>query len=247
MRFIFLLALLILFTSCSHTLEFRASHFATPVASSHPWQGLVSLVSAGNTKVTVINDITTNPPGRSRLAINESVSPSELLLVGHLGIDLSLGVLTGLDLFIENSLLGVRYQILNPGDQEDVWVGAIHGAFGEKNQSTVKSQSNNESSAESKIITAQAGVSLGYRFSEWIPYFSYIHELNQVSTKVKNPNGTFGPYDDEGKHSYYSFGVTSPPQRGFSYAIEYNMIDISWDRADRAYQNAIGARLGYRW
>ena len=247
MRLVFSLLIVLFLAACSHTIEFRASHFATPVASSHPWEGQVSLVGAGNTKVSVINDITTIPPTRTQVNINQSLSASELLLVGYTGLDLSLGILPGLDLYIENSLFGVRSQILNSGEQEDVWVGAVHGAYGEKTQSTSTSQSNNESTAESKIITAQAGVSLGYRYSSVVPYFSYIHELNQVSTKVKNNNINFGPFDDEGKHSYYSFGVTSPPQKGLSYAIEYNMIDISWDRADRAYQNALGFRLGYRW
>ena len=247
MRFLILLYFPFLFVACSHTIEFRASHFATPVVSASPWQGQVSLVSAGYTKVSVINDITVSPPSRSAPRINESISPSDLLLVGVLGVDLSLSVLSGLDFYIENSLFGIRYQILNSGDHENVWVGAIHGAYGEKQKTTSTLQSNIESSAESKVISSQAGVSLGYRFSRIVPYFSYIHELNQVSTAVKNAGGTFGPYDDEGKHSYYSFGVSSPPERGLSYAIEYNMIDISWDRAERAYQNAIGVRLGYRW
>jgi len=122
MRFLILLYFPFLFVACSHTIEFRASHFATPVVSASPWQGQVSLVSAGYTKVSVINDITVSPPSRSAPRINESISPSDLLLVGVLGVDLSLSVLSGLDFYIENSLFGIRYQILNSGDHENVWV-----------------------------------------------------------------------------------------------------------------------------
>lgn len=217
-----------------------------PVIAERQWGGHVAAVGTGLTKVTLINDIESNPPARTTLKVNEDVNVGDVLLINNLGLDAGLSVWQGVELFLDGSMGGFRWQFLNHGANENVWVGAIHGAYGERTASTSSTNSGVESKATSKVKTSQAGISLGYKFRALVPYFSYIHEAAEVSTDVTNGAGHFGAYADNGTHENYSLGLSSFHQ-GFRYAIEYNVIHISWDRAARAYQNAAGVKLGFSW
>lgn len=244
----FLLASLIglLLSACSHTVDFRANHFAVPVVADEQWGGQTALVGTGVTKVTLVNDVTTDPPQRNSVRINEDVNIVDLTGLNLLSFDFGLHVWRGIELFVEGSYLGARYQFLNHGKGENVWVGAVQGSYASRGQKTSATNSGVTSSAESEITSTQAGISLGYKLHRVVPYFSYVHEAHEVSTKVINGNGSYGPYADNGTHGYYSLGLSSH-ERGFHYAIEYSLIDISWVRGDRSSQNALGLKMGYAW
>ncbi len=71
MKALFTLSLVIFLSACSHTLRFRASHFAVPVTGEDQWSGHVALVGAAETRVTVINNMVSSPPERSVVKIND--------------------------------------------------------------------------------------------------------------------------------------------------------------------------------
>lgn len=143
--------------------------------------------------------------------------------------------------------IGARFQFLNHGAGPDTWVASIQGAIGQREDSTTTGNSSSTSEAKSKIKTTQAGISLGYKLAHIVPYISYIHESHEVKTDVTNSHGSFGPYDDKGTHQYYSIGVASHG-RGLTYGIEYNRINIDWERAESTKpQDALGLKLGFAW
>lgn len=244
-QYLLVLSLLLL-TSCTHTINFRASHFATPVVAEQQWSGHVAGVGSGVTKITVVNDITTNPPLRNSVEINKDTDVADMLGISYLSLDASLHIWNGTEIYLDGSLVGLRYQFLNHGKGEGLWVGALQGAFGERSVSTSSTSSGIESKADSKVTTSQAGISLGYKVKQVVPYFSYIYEAHEVSTKVVNGGGSFGPYADKGNHQYYSLGISSH-ERGFTYAVEYNLIAISWENSESTSQSTVGAKLGYAW
>ncbi|UXR64592.1 hypothetical protein EZJ49_16130 [Bdellovibrio bacteriovorus] len=249
-RALFALSLLSL-SACSHSISLRASHFNMPVVVNEQWQGHAAIVMASETRVTLVNDINANPPLRDKVLINNDVDASDFVAgANNVGFDASLSVFKGLELYVENFLWGARFQFLNHGTQNRVWVGSIMGAYGTKSETTTDEFSvgsnTTDAKAKSDITTSQAGISLGYKYEYVVPYFSYIYEAHNVKTNITSTNGTFGPYKDDGIHGYYSLGL-STHQKGFRAAIEYSHIDIKWDRSDRETQEAFGLKLGYAW
>lgn len=246
MRLLSFLIVAIFFSSCSHTLDFRASHFAVPITADKQWDGHIALVGSSVTKITVVNDMSANPPVRRDVKINEDVEIGDFLYFNNLGLDFSLSVLNGLDFYTDNALLGLRYQFLNHNSAPQNWVAAVQIAGGSKSDTTTDEASGSRSSATSDIKTLQGGVSFGYKLEKFVPYFSYLREAHKVSTKVSNNHGSFGDYQDKGKHQYYSIGLASHG-KGFVWALEYSYINIKWDRSDRESQSAYAAKLGYAW
>lgn len=240
--------LLVLTSGCSHTINFRASHFATPVTGENQWSGHVALVGAAATKITVVNDIETNPPNRDILKVNDDVDVADLFMLNSVGVDASLTVLKSLDITLDNSLFGLRYQFLNHGAGPQNWVASIQGAYGQRDSSTSEGNSGGTTAeAKSKVTTSQAGLSLGYKLEKIVPYVSYIYESHEVKTDVTNTHGSFGPYNDKGIHQYYSIGLSSHG-RGLVYGIEYSRLNIDWERAPTMEaQDALGLKIGFAW
>lgn len=246
MKALFGFTLLVLLSGCSHTINFRASHFAIPVTGEDQWSGHVALVGASVTKVTVINDITSNPPNRSSLLINESVDAGDLMFFNNLGLDASLTVFKSIDLYMDNGLFGLRYQFLNHGAAAQNWVASLQGAYGKKEVSTSEGSSGStDAEAKSKVTTSQAGISLGYKLEKIVPYISYIYESHDVSTDVTNTHGNFN-YKDKGIHQYYSIGIASHG-KGLDYGIEYTRVNIDWNRSNTQGQDAMAVKLGIAW
>lgn len=239
-------ALLILFgllaAGCTHTINLRSSHFAVPVVSEKQWSGYFEGVGTAVTKVTLVNDLTTNPPDRTDVKINADVDAADIFMVNNISVDAGVSIFPALELYFGGALTGLRWQFLNPGASVGTWVAALQGSYGSSNVSTT----NGDAEAKSKVNTTQGGLSIGYITAQVVPYFSYIYENHSVTTDVTNTSGSFGPYSDSGLHKYYSLGISSY-QRGFSYALEYSLIDISWDRSEHTSQNALGFKLGYAW
>lgn len=249
MKYLGLIFLLGTLSACTHTIKFRASHFAVPITGERQWNGKAAIVGSSVTKVTLVNDITTNPPVRNTIRINDNLDVEDVAFAGifdAVGFDASLSIINSVDAYLDNTLLGLRWQFLNHGNNSDAWVASIQGAMGNRDSTDSYSSSGNEASAKSKIKTTQAGLSLGHKFGTVAPYISYIHENHSVSTSVDNNSGSYN-YDDSGVHTYYSLGVTSTAPTGFTFAVEYSHILIDWDRADLAKQDALAARVGFAW
>lgn len=232
---------------CAHSIDFRSNHFASPVVSDKQWGGHAAAVGGGVTRVTLSNDTTTNPPTRDKVSINEDVNVTDFLLLNLVSFDASLNVLNGVDLFVDGVYSGVRYQFLNAGAGNDLWVGALHGGYANYTKTTTQSSSaSSEVKTMAEVTSSQAGLSLGYKFANVVPYFSYILEEHSVSSKVQNSYGSFGPYIDGGKHYYYSLGFSSF-EPGLKYAVEISLIDIYWQRSEHRQQTSSAFKLGYQW
>lgn len=238
------LALGLLFlTSCSHTIHLRASHFAVPVVANKTFSPRFDIVGTPTTKVTLVDDITTNPPTRTHIKINDdSADIAEMLFVNQLSLDGGMSLLGGTEVFFDGGLLGLRWQFLNHNANINKWVSSIHGAYG----GSKLSRSINMDEATTDRKTNQVGLSIGYQNAVFTPYLSYIYEKNETKTDVRNTYGTFGPYEDKGIHQYVAIGIakTSP---GFSIALELNLVDAFWNKTDRQSQLAGAARIGYHW
>ncbi len=245
-RFVLLLCLCFLM-GCTHTIRMRSSHFNTPITSEKLFGGHFGAVGATPTTVTLINDITTNPPLRSEVKVNEDLKVSDLLLISNIGYDFSLGIGHSVELTASDSEYGVKWQFLNPGAKAGSVVGAVRAGLGSKTATTSTTSGDVECRASSSITLEQGGISFGYMVKEsFVPYISYVNDSISVTTNVTNGFGAFNDYKDKGIHSITSLGFANGSP-GFDYAIEYNMIDIKWDRADRKYQNSVGFKLGARW
>lgn len=248
-RALFALSLLSL-SACSHSISMRASHFNMPVVSNEQWQGHAAVVFTSDTRVTLVNDINANPPLRDKVQINSDVDAGDLFGANNIGFDASLSIFKGIEVYLENFLWGARFQFLNHGTQNRVWVGSIMGAYGTKNETTTDDfyigNNTTDAKAKSEVTTSQAGISVGYKYEHIVPYFSYIYEAHKVKTNITSTNGTFGPYDDEGNHNYYSVGL-STHQKGLRAAIEYSHINIKWDRSNQESQDAFGLKIGFAW
>ncbi|MCB9073053.1 MAG: hypothetical protein H6623_05495 [Bdellovibrionaceae bacterium] len=235
-------------TGCSHSISIKGSRFFAPVTANEQWGGFATLSAGGDTRVTLVNDITANPPTRSSVLINQDVDAGDIFGINYLGIEAGLSVVKSLEVYLDNSLLGLRWQFLNHGAEEG-WVAAIEAGYASSSQGrSFDVESGNSSSATSKVARAQGGLSLGYKVNEhFLPYLSYIYESYDVKTDVTNSYGSFGPYTDKGHHNLVSFGIMRPGP-GIILALEYTHIFINWTGAPKsANQDAIGARFGFGW
>ena len=196
-------------SGCAQTVDLRASHFAVPVVPERSFSGSVQMAAVSKTRVRLVENYQSNPPVDGATKINEDASFKDILFpITNLSFDLKLALAAGAEIYTQGAMFGLRWQVLNHGAGTDKWVAAIHGATGAF-RSTISVGSPPTSEASSQVKSAQGGVSVGYRFHDVTPYVSYIYEHHDATTDVKNPGGTFGPYEDSGYHQYATFGVTS--------------------------------------
>lgn len=234
---------LLFLTSCAHSIHIRASHFAVPVVANRTFSPRFDIVGTSTTKVTLVDDMTTNPPTRTHIKINDdSADIAEMFFIHQLSFDGGFSLLGGTEVFFDGGLLGLRWQFLNHNHSTNKWVSSIHGAYG---SSKISRNINNDEAATDRI-TNQAGLSVGYQNANFTPYLSYIYEKNETKTNVRNTYGTFGPFEDKGIHQYLAIGIAKT-SLGFSVALELNLIDALWNKVDRQSQLAGGARIGYHW
>lgn len=237
-------------SACSHTIKFRASHFAIPITSEKQWGGQAAISGSSVTKVSVVNDYTTNPPLRTDIGINRDsdLNVDDTFFAGAfsaIGLDANLSVLNSLDVYLESSLIGLRWQFLNHGSTSETVVAAIQGGIANREESESITSGGNTASAKSKIRTNQLGISVGYQYANVVPYISYVQEKHEVTTDITNTGGNF-EYKDNGTHKYIALGLTKR-LKDLTYAIEYTKVLIDWDRADSTTQGALAARIGFAW
>lgn len=235
----------VLMTACSsHSIKLKGTHFASPVTSDKLWSGKATLSASSNTEVTLVRNITTTPPTLGTITFNDDVN--ELGLSNPLSLEASLGLLAGTEIFLDGTLLGLRWQFLNHGEQTDVWVASLQGATGSSEHSKSEDNGTTNPKATTKLNTKQVGGSIGYKFPEVVLYASYISENHSAKTSVTNNGTTYGDYEDKGNHHYYSVGVSSF-KRGFTFGLEYSHILLGWGRSDKGSQDAVGGRIGFVW
>lgn len=241
--------LLLFLSSCAHTIDLRTSHFLTPTVSEGQWGGSVSLSGAQPSKITLVNDITTNPPTRTGVKINDDITVSDLFMLSGFGFDLNLSPYPSLEIFIDNYTLGLKWQFLNYGFVDDGVVGSFIGAYGGKSTTIdVSSSGQPGSHSTSNVSTLRLGASVGYQFVhafKWSPYLSIIHEQHNAKTEVDNSYGHFGAYENSGRHEVLSVGA-STVGKGLKMALEYNFIQLNWDDVN-ANQNTVGFLIGGEW
>lgn len=237
-------------SACSHTIKFRASHFAIPITSEKQWGGQVAISGSSVTKVSLVNDYTTNPPTRTDVGINRDsdLDVDETFFAGAfsaVGLDANLSILNSLDLYSESSLIGLRWQFLNHGSTSETVVAAIQAGVASREESESITSGGNTSTAKSKIRTNQLGISVGYQYANVVPYISYVREKHEVTTDITNTGGNF-EYKDEGTHQYLAVGLTKR-LKALTYAIEYTRVLAKWERSEEKSQGALAARIGIAW
>lgn len=234
--------LLVLTSSCAQIMRTPTNHFMTPFVQKDRWNGEINAIFSNNTNITLVNDITTNPPSRTASMINTGYGLADLFLPITPNGNVSLTVFPQIALFCDVAICGIKWQVI--GDQSGSWPVAIQANTGSK--TTSLSSSTNNSTAESKMTSNLAGISIGYRTQSFgVPYFSFIYEDHAATTRVQNSFGTFN-YTDAGYHRNYSFGIAKESD-GLSASLEVTGIEILWNRAQPAWQSSTGVSLGYRW
>lgn len=244
----------IFLNACTHTVSFRDSHFATPIVSSKQWSGNFTADFYGKTNVTLISNTSTNPPTRGTIGVNKDITFTDLLFLSNIGYSFYISPYEGLDFFSESPLWGFQWQFLNHKASEHQWIGSLRGAYGTWTSSSSSSDSTNGTiKSESNVISAYAGISLGYKVnSKFIPYYSFVHEVHDTTSKITNQYGVFPNYLDHGVHGIQSIGITSEGP-GLIYTLEYSMIQIQWTQTvdsgstTDSYQNTYGMKIGYGW
>jgi hypothetical protein len=238
-----LIAIAVLSISCSHTVDFKTSHFAVPHVDEGNWGGSISTSVGAPSKITFVDDISTNPPTRNGIGINEDVDLGTLLLLDTIFIEAELGLgSSSFELFHEKGINGLRWQFWGFGSGKNQWVATVQGGAGSFSDQTTE----NTDTANTKITSMQKGMSIGYKTEKSIIYVSYIKNEHSGSTDVVNTNGSFGPYEDEGVHQHYGIGVSTYGP-GILLGVEYNFIQLDWDGVSRKNQETVAARIGYSW
>tara|TARA_B100000749_G_scaffold28537_1_gene20103 strand:+ start:102865 stop:103572 length:708 start_codon:yes stop_codon:yes gene_type:complete len=233
---------------CSHTVDFRSSHFAVPHVADEQWQGQVAFSSAQPTEITLIADKESNPPDRT-IDINDDTSEEgffeTLFVLDTFGLETDLTLFPQVELYLYGtSNFGLRWQFLGHGNGAGKWVASIQGAYG-----TWNDESGTEAEldfADTQVTTSELGLSIGYKFERAIVYISGIQNTHTTETEVINSHGTFGPYEDEGIHTTVSLGVSTYGP-GFLLGLEYNAINIEWNESLEDTQETLGLRLGFGW
>jgi hypothetical protein len=229
-QIIFLLS----FCSCA-TVYIPANHLMTPVVQEKQWSGEVNGLSPSMSAITVINDITTNPPTRTGVRVEPltSLIPT---------INLHLTLFPHLEFVAENDyLFGLKWQFL--GSSESPWAAATQVATGTRTDQNSSNTTSSRSSSNTR--STEAGLSFGYQAEFIMPYMSLIYEDHQTATLVQNPGGSFS-YTDHGVHRNASLGLAKT-SLGFSAAVEISYVEASWDRGTLTSQTSAGFSFGYRW
>ena len=142
---------------------------------------------------------------------------------------------------------GLRWQFLNHGSTPDQWVAAVQAGHGRRDESNAVSSNGATDSATSDIVTKEAALSVGYRLEKSVPYVSYVYNVHDVTTNVKDTGGAkFGPYDDHGVHQSLSLGITTY-QKGADFGLEASITQIEWDRSNVMGQFSVGGKIGLSW
>ena len=145
---------------CSHTVDFRSSHFAVPHVADEQWQGQVAFSSAQPTEITLIADKESNPPDRT-IDINDDTSEEgffeTLFVLDTFGLETDLTLFPQVELYLYGtSNFGLRWQFLGHGNGAGKWVASIQGAYGTWND---------ESGTEAELDFADTQVKYGKEYT----------------------------------------------------------------------------------
>ncbi|MEC9282348.1 MAG: hypothetical protein VX642_06525 [Bdellovibrionota bacterium] len=230
--------------SCSHTIEFPTSRFAVPYVATDSLKGNVNVHISDPASITVATNLDGNPPTHGPVSINtDGVDDiTDLISADGIGIGVELAIAGPLEIFYDTKMAGLRWQVLGHGGGAGTWVASIQGGLTGFEETTSQS----DYSASSKVKSTQKGISVGRQGERVLGYVSYLEETHSVETNISNSNGSFGPYDDSGKHKIYSVGMSTYSSH-FLIGIEYSYANIEWDTNISDVHEAVGLRVGFAW
>jgi hypothetical protein len=213
----------------------------SPIVADKQWSGEVNAGFSNSTNVTLVDDITTNPPLRTSVKVNTSISFWDLIMPVNLAAHLHLTLFPHIEILTDNYLVGLKWQFLTEGP----WVSAVEIAAGNKIDRS--SANSGASTSDANTRTTLSGISIGYKTETLgVPYLSLIYEDHRTQTSVVNPSGFFS-FTDHGVHYNAALGIGNNGQTGFSAAAEIGVTGISWERGSYYPQQTIGVLIGYRW
>lgn len=228
-------------SSCSHSIKIRSSYFVTPTTSENQWGGSIGIAAAKPSVITLVDDVSTNPPVRNGVRINDASDVNAVTFVDS-WTDIKLSVLKSFEITYTDHVLGAKWQFLNHNAKE-AWVASVVGGYGMKNTES----STSTGKYKTQLSTTRAGVSVGYKTIEGLlPYGSILYQKHNTDTTIDNSFGAFGSYLDEGIHYNYALGL-STSGKGFNFAVEYNYITMLWNDTSSGNHGVLGFMLGYEW
>lgn len=248
MKKILLLSLLPLIAACSHSISFKGTHFNTPVVSQKKWGGDLSLSVFDKAQVQIIDDVYSSNPNGTPIPGQENPQLGDFLGINNIGVNAEISPFAQVSVYLDNSILGVKWQFLKP-ESEEGWVAAVHGGFASTNEDSESySNSTMTSSLTSKISRQIFALSTGYQFKAFVPYLAFSRENAQIKTSLTNTHGSWN-FDNNGTHTYYSIGVQNTvdwPLKNFLVGVEYSHLEMEWGNKTHTQRNA-GIRAGIIW
>lgn len=250
MRVLLSLLLLALLPACSHTIDLRTSPFMSPLTENEPLKGRFSVTIHNPARITLIESTSATPPTEGNIKIDEDVAVEDVFfgnVANSVGLDGALGIWQGLSAYKSGINWGLKYQFINHGSQTDVWVAAAQvSLYGGQDKEETTELNSDTIKTKSEVTNQQYGLSIGYKFPVWTPYFSAVVDEFKSKVSITNNQTAYSPYEDTGRHTNYSLGIAST-QQGIDYGLEYTYSDIKWDRGGNGFHKTLAGRLGFSW
>lgn len=249
MRFLLLLFLGASLSACSHSVEFKGTHFVTPTVEKQ-WSGDLSYNASKPGSISVAQNVDTAYPtgniipGTSDIGISDFVGIN--IMVDTFSFNGQLAVLNHLAIYMDGSTFGGKWQFWGQSKTHG-WVGATQLGLGNRNENSKHNAqlTNDTNSIEvtSNITTTQAAISIGHKFQYTTPYVSFLAEKGEIKTSLKNQHGNWA-FKAQGLNTYATLGITS--NTPFLIGAEVTYMNMSWEDKEHDQING-GLLIGYKW
>ncbi|MCB0377196.1 MAG: hypothetical protein KDD33_01760 [Bdellovibrionales bacterium] len=210
MKIINYVGLALLLTHCASVVRLPTSTGQTPVVGGGFLGGKIGLDISRSIPVTVINDVTTNPPTRNAIKVGQDDN-----VIGDVtGIDafagsrfeLSLGLLQRLDIYYTGAL-GARFMVFGKNGEKG-WKGTVFAGASGYGQTDSTGSDPNVTSTQTQMSATEYGFSVGRRFDDpFMLYLTLASRGGKADIKVTSNSTETGSYKDEFDHYIGSFGL----------------------------------------
>lgn len=210
MKFLNIIVLLFLLNlGCASVVRLPSSTGQTPMVGGRLWGGRAGLDLSSSVPVTIINDMTANPPVRNSIDIgsdpNLIADIFGINFIAGTGLDLTLGIYETVDIYFTRNV-GLRWMWM--GDPKGLgWRSTFFAGptyWSESN--SISSSTSPESKSETKVNGIEFGLSVGNQIDEkTLIYLTLASRGGKASTTVTNSSGAFS-FDDSYLHYISSLG-----------------------------------------
>lgn len=213
--------------------------FLSPETAGTFGKGSVGFGLFKQTRITVVENTTTNPP-IDTVSFSECSTDDADCLLYMIGLNAQVGLISGLNFTYKSGEFGLQYQFLGDSKSEGL-KSSIYFGYGSSGSEKNKDSADN-SKSDTKY-TAPA-FSLGYRFSPtFLAYLSYSPISASTKTTVNVSSNRY-EYDDTGKHDRGSLGAQFGSNNGYI-LLEGTYSKTTWSRTTDSREGVtLGGALG---